>query len=127
MAAAAWPWTPGTGNPTRLQVEGYSEDLIGDGRVVSPMDAGPAKVRSRALATKPLQGTMIMTTAQVATLVTFLETTLLQGTQPFNFYKPSDGVSSLLVRLNPRGRVPSKDFLGGDNWRVSLDLEILPP
>lgn len=126
MAAAAWPWTPGAGNPTRLQVSGYSQDLIGDGRIVSPMDTGPAKVRTRSLSTAMLQGTMIFTTAQVATLKTFGSGTLLKWTLPFTFYEPSDD-SSILVRVNPRGRVPNKSFLGPDAWVVAFDLEILPP
>lgn len=121
MAADPWPGTL----PTRLQVQGYSEDLTGDGRVVSPMDAGPAKVRTRSLATALLQGTMFMTTAQVATLKTFERTTLLRGTLPFTFYDPADQ-SSILVRFNPRGQLPKKSFLGGDNWQVTLDLEVLP-
>lgn len=124
--AAAWPWTPGAGNPTRLQVDSYSQELIGDGRVVSPMDTGPAKIRTRSLAPALLQGTIILSTDQVATLVTFGTTTLLRWSLPFTFYEPSDE-TSILVRINPRGRVPSKAFLGPDCWLVTLDLEVLAP
>lgn len=117
--ADVWP----ASLPQKLLVEGYSEGLA-DGRLISQMDAGPAKVRRRSSAMpRPLQGSMIMTSAQLATMRTFVNTTLIGGSLPFDFPDPATG-ATLLVRC--AGSVPALTNLGGAYWNVSLDLEILP-
>lgn len=109
--------------PTDMNASDYAEGMA-DGRLMSQTDTGPAKVRLRSSAmARPLKGSMIMTGAQVATLRTFVDTTLLGGTLPFNFTDPIDG-STVLARFAES--LPTWSSLGGDNWTVNLDLEVLP-
>lgn len=114
-----WPATL----PQYMLVDGYAQGL-GDGRLRSQTDAGPAKVRRRSSAMpKPLQGRMIMDGAQLADLQTFVDMTLMGGSLTFTFPDPVTG-SSVLVRFS--ADLPSWQSRGADNWFVSLDLEILP-
>jgi len=115
----AWP----ASLPSYLLVDGYSEG-IGDGRVRSQTDMGPPKVRRRSSAMpKTLQGRMLMTGAQLATLQSFVETTLVGGSLPFTFTDPVTR-GSILVRF--AGSLPSWTGRGGDTYAVALELEVLP-
>src|SRR5215207_710173 len=95
-----------------------------DNRLRSQTDTGPAKVRPRSTAgPRPLSGQMVMTLAQIATLETFVETTLLGGSLPFTF--PSQiGGAAILVRF--AGELPAWSRHGMGRMMVSMSLEILP-
>lgn len=114
-----WPGTL----PQKMLVDGYG-DGMGDGRLVSRMDAGPPQVRRRSSAMpRPLTGRMNMTAAQIATLKTFVTTTLIGGTLSFNFPDPVGGAT---IEVMFAGGLPQWANLGGDNYSVSLDLMVMP-
>lgn len=117
----AWP----SDLPQTLNFQGFNYG-VGDGRLRSQMDAGPAKVRSRSSAVvNPLSGVMTMTTAQWEDLIEFGITTLERWSLPFEFPDP-DGAGDLLVRFS--GGLPARAAHGtvGSVWDVSIDLEVLP-
>lgn len=116
---ASWPLTL----PQYVLTDGYGS-AFGDGRLRTQPDIGPSKVRSRSSAMpQPLQGRMIMTTVQVGLLRTFIETTLLKGTQPFTFPDPLT-CAPVLVRF--ADRMPSWSQFAHRKWTVELSLEVLP-
>jgi hypothetical protein len=97
---------------------------MGDGRIRSATDTGPGKVRRRTTAmASPLQGRMLMTSAQVAILKTFVETDLFGGVGVFDFLDP---VSRTTKQVRFAETVPTWSHAGGDIFNVMLTLEILP-
>lgn len=115
----AWP----AGLPQCLVV-GYS-DGEGDGLVEYSPDMGPPISRQRSTAvTRPLSGSMRMTRAQIAILNTFVKTTLLGGSLPFNFTDPTFG-GTILVKF-PKGSLPSWQQTGPGKYRVNISLSVLP-
>ena len=116
---ATWPDTL----PQYLLLDGNRE-AMGDGRLRTQTDTGPGKVRRRSSAvSKPLSGNMIMTEAQLETLLTFVSTDLVGGSLPFTM-PTSRGSDTWLVRF--ADALPAYVHLGGGNWSVALALEILP-
>jgi hypothetical protein len=116
----AWP----SGLPQKLLVDGYSQ-AEADGVLEYAPDLGPSITRRRTtVASAPLSGTMELTSAQIATLRTFVETTLLSGSLPFTFPDPLGG-SDLLVKFQ-KGGLPKWSALGGDYFSVAFTLWILP-
>lgn len=119
---AAWPG----GLPQVMLVDGFQQG-VGDTRIRSTPDAGPAQVRARSSASvDALHVSMDMTTAQWVALRTFGVTTIVLWTLPFTFPDP-DGGSALLVRFGDA--LPSRGPLSPhvpDLWRVALALEVLP-
>lgn len=117
-----WPATL----PTMMLVDGFAEG-VGDPRLISEMDAGPAKMRPRSSnAPDPLQGRMIMTSDQWDDLVEFGRETLLRWSLPFNFPRqPYDGATTVLARFV--AGLPNRIPHGTTGaWVVSLNLEVLP-
>lgn len=118
----ASPW-PGT-LPQKFLVDGYSEG-VGDGLLEYQPDTGASLTRRRATAMpKPMGGNFEMTSAQIATLKTFFETTLIGGSLPFNFPDPLTG-ATLLVKFQ-KGGIPKWSALGGDCYIVGVSLWVLP-
>lgn len=118
--ADAWPNTL----PQQLLLSGASMGE-GDGLVEYGPDLGPSITRRGTSAVmRPLSGSMILSSAQVATWRTFFLTTILQGSLPFTFPDPLGGANLLVkhVKQSPPAIVP----LGGDNFQLSLSLVILP-
>ena len=114
-----WPATL----PQRMDVDGYQESL-GDGRLRSQSDAGPAKVRRRFSAVpRPLSVSTELTSAQLATFKTFVVTTLAGGTLPFQMPAQS-GTGTWIVQFAQT--MPGWTAIPGGRWRLSLDLVILP-
>lgn len=114
-----WPATL----PQYLLADGFAQSF-GDGRLRTRTDMGPAKVRRRSTAVPaPLQGQMIMDSSQFATFRAFVSVTLSDGVLPFTFPDPVAG-APILVRI--ADNMPRWVSKGGDNWLVSLDLEVLP-
>lgn len=95
-----------------------------DGRLKSQTDTGPGKVRRRSTAMPySITGQMILTRTQLATLQTFISTTLAGGTLPFNFPHPNGGASTL-VRFGDS--LPSWQWAGSGRVTVDIVLEALP-
>jgi hypothetical protein len=117
---ATWPDTL----PQHLLVDGNHE-AMGDGRLKSQTDTGPGKMRRRSSAiARPLSGGMMMTSAQLAILESFVNDTVAGGTLPF-YFPMTRGAGTWLVRFATDG-LPSWGNVGGLMWSVSLGLEILP-
>lgn len=118
---ATWPSTL----PQYLQIPS-NQFQTPDGRLKSPTDTGPGKIRPRTSALgKPFSGNMLMTGAQLATLDTFVSISgdSVGGSLPFTFPAPYGG-GTWLVRF--AATLPTKVNMGGDTWQVSLALEQLP-
>lgn len=116
-------WPPSL--PTLATVRGYGEDS-GVNVLRAPMDAGPAKLRKTGNRADILTVGYQMTTAQVATLETFVKTTTA-GVKRFNWTHPRTGASTE-VRM-----VPGRDggyyrtlYLGPNLWQVEFQIEVLP-
>lgn len=114
---AAWPATL----PQQFLRDGF-EGTSADNIIASSVSTGPAKTRRRTTAAvRPLSGTMIMTSAQLATFRAFVSTTIAERSRPFTFPDPYGG-SDLLVRMVE----PFKDAPNVLDWRVTITLEVLP-
>lgn len=97
----------------------------GDGRLKSPTDTGPGKMRRRSTAiADPMQGRMSMRLAQILALRAFLKTDLAKGSLPFWLPDPMGG-DPLLVRFADEG-LPQYQNVAGDLWTASFKLEVLP-
>jgi hypothetical protein len=92
----------------------------------SSMDSGPAKMRRRSTGVNSMDLSFIMTTAECATLETFIKNTLF-GTKRFSFPHPRTG-STVEVRIVPSGEGEffKLQYLAPGYWNTSLKFEILP-
>lgn len=92
----------------------------------TPMDQGPAKQRYVGAMPKPMGVSFEMTTAQVATLDTFIESTI-KGTARFGFPHPRTG-AIVEARIVPQGegRFYTESYLSPGYWLIALQLEVLP-
>lgn len=118
--ADAWPVTL----PQQLLLSGASLGY-GDALVEYAPDQGPSLTRRATTAVmRPLSGSFVLSDAQVTTWETFFRTTIMNGALPFTFPDPRTGTSLLVkfTKANPPSLVP----LGGDNFRLTLMLMILP-
>lgn len=120
MAIPSWP--PGL---PQVPQKGFSET----GGVIiirTPTDKGPAKMRRRGSKPSVLNLSFIMTTEQVSTLETFVETTL-GGVRRFNFTHPRTGIQEEF-RLVPQseGDLYNITYLAPDYWTVTAQFELLP-
>lgn len=114
-----WPVTL----PQGLLMDGNS-DAPPDGRLKSQTDQGPGKTRRRtSAAVRKFSGRMYMTTEQIDTLETFIETTTLGGTLPFTFKDPKNA-APILVRFGDS--LPNWVNVSGDLYDVALMFEGLP-
>lgn len=115
-----WPATL----PQAVRVD-YSENT---GALIlrTPMDAGPAKMRRRGARPSKMTLGFFMTSAQVATLETFVLTTL-KGTARFGFPHPRTG-TQVEARIIPAddGALYSVNYLTPIEWTVSMEIEVLP-
>lgn len=121
----AYSYTWPASLPQAPLLAGYGESF-GMQMLSTPMDKGPAKRRVLGRKPEPLTTRWMMTTAQLATLRTFVETTL-GGVARFGLPHPrtrevvearivpdSEGV---LYRLTPGSR---------RIWYVDIDIEVMP-
>lgn len=92
----------------------------------TPMDKGPAKQRYLGKRAQPMQVEFEMTTAQVATLETFFETTI-KGTARFGFPHPRKGVQ-VEARVIPQegGKLFGESYYAPGKWLITISLEVLP-
>lgn len=134
--------------PQTMNRSGF-ERRLGDGRLVSPTEVGPGKMRRRTAATvKPVSGSMWMTRLQRDRFEAWWEDDAGGGTKRFWFpaigthgfpMRDDDGDILLtgsgepllqdawwLVQFAQTGEPPGWASIGDDTWDVTISLEILP-
>lgn len=112
-------WT--TSIPQKFLLEGYAEKAR-DTMLRTEMELGPAKVRRRTTAgVREINGSMIMTPTELASFITFYQTTLKDGSLRFSMNEPVSG-ASCEMRFTAS---PAWDRRGL-NYYVQMQLEILP-
>jgi len=116
-----WPSAPFPQSPQK----GFTES-VGVNVLRSPMDVGPAKMRRRGNKPSVLNVSFILTSAQAATLETFIKSTLL-GTKRFNFLHPRTS-STVEVRIIPQGdgEFYKLTYIAPGYWQTDLVFEVLP-
>ncbi len=111
-----WPILP------KPLLAGYSEG-ISDTTIRSDMDIGPAKVRQRTQAgADPLAFTMLVTAAELDSVMSFYKTTTKRGSIAFDMEHPR---SHAAIRARFRSP-PQFSALGNARYNVSVSLEVLP-
>jgi hypothetical protein len=116
----AWP----ASLPQYVLQQGYNEQLS-DNLVETQMDAGPGKTRRRFTATvKQFGVTLEMDATQAATFEAFYETTLKQGSIPFDWVHPRTRAALTFKFKKPAPRVSVRG--GGGVVQYSFMLETLP-
>lgn len=119
MSIPAWPNTL----PQRLLVNGFDESPA-DALLRSNMEAGPAKQRRRSAAgSRTVNGKLVLTSTELADLLTFFNTTLLNGSLRFSWVEPRDGTTANEMRFTA---VPSFTAINGYLYDVTLPMEIMP-
>ena len=115
-----WPVTL----PQTVSWQGYAR-RIQDTRLRTNMDAGPPKVRSkyRAAIVEHDIPVVYLTKAHWVLLETFYNTTLINGTLPFDWTDPITG-STVSFRFKSPPVFGS--MLGPDTIPVTLPVEVLP-
>lgn len=120
MAAYTWPGSL----PQIVLNDGYGE-THGIKMLRTPTDKGPAKMRRLGRAPKTMNVSMLLTSGQLATLETFVQTTL-RGTARFNFRHPRTRVVEE-VRIVPTGEGDLYQLSpSGSHWQLTMTLEVLP-
>lgn len=109
--------------PQKPEREGWKEVPQRNVAIFSP-DVGPPKYRRRNTANGTVASvTYIMTDAQVATFLTFYQTTLVDGTLPFTWNHPISGVSYSWIFDEQPPEIQSNQY----NWNtVTFQLRRLP-
>jgi hypothetical protein len=92
----------------------------------TPMDLGSPKRRRRGLGVEQLKVGFYMTTAQIATLETFVQSTI-KGTARFDFAHPVTG-ATVEVRIVPQsdGQLYTVSYHSPTLWLVDMMLEVVP-
>ena len=105
--------------------KGFTES-VGALILRTPMDAGPAKERYRGKRANTMQVSFVMTTAQVATLETWIVDTI-RGTARFGFTHPRKN-TIVETRIVPQGdgELFTSGYLAPGYWNIALTFEILP-
>ena len=117
---ADWPSTL----PQRMTVDGYGSSMP-NLTVKTALEGGPAKIRRRTTCgVRPIKGTIIFTHDELADFKTFFEDTILGGSLRFNWIDPEIVDEDISVEMRFTD-IPSWTPFGND-WKVSLGLEILP-
>ncbi|WP_370194167.1 MULTISPECIES: hypothetical protein [Aurantimonas] len=144
MAIPVWPFTNSVAQ--RFQRDGYSRGA-GDGRQFSPMGQGPAKARRRYSAVvRPISGSFIFSTNELARFERFWDEDTDGGVLPFLIIDAVNHDQPLLTDegdvLTTEAGIPllisawwivmfgqdawSADAIGGDTYRVSMQLSVMP-
>lgn len=118
MPNPVWP----AALPQKALKEGYRE-TASDNLLESQMDAGPAKIRRRfTTRSRMFQMTIACTASQAATFLSFFETTLKDGSLPFDWVHPRTGAAATFRFRKP---VPQIVPRGGGHVDITLNLEML--
>lgn len=120
--AVSYVWPAGLPQNVRKD---YSES-IGTLILRTQTDAGPAKMRKRGKRPDTLSVGFYMSSAQVDTLRTFVDSTI-KGTARFGFPHPRTGVQ-VEARIIPQdnGQLFTLAYSSPGQWTVDMMLEILP-
>lgn len=119
MANPTWP----SSLPQYVFVQGFEEGGP-DNVLHSAMDAGPPKTRRRFTAAyRPLDVIVALDASQAATFVTFVNTTLKDGSLPFDWVHPR---TQAAATLKFRGPYAIRPETGGKTWLATLNLWVLP-
>ena len=120
--AASYTWPP----TLPQQVERGFSETVGLNVLRTPMDAGPAKIRRRSVRPETLSVTFLFTTAQVATLESFIFDTI-KGVYRFEFTHPRKRIT-VETRIVPTsdGQYFTATYRAPGYWGIALQLEILP-
>lgn len=142
--ALVWP----SSLPQTMNRQGFQRSA-GDGRLVSPTEVGPGKVRRlTASVVEPVAGSMWMTHWQLERFKAWWRVDTKQGSVRFTFpaigvhgfpFYSEDGSILLkpdggrllrsawwLVQFAPNAGPPSWASIGDNTWEVSLNLEVMP-
>jgi hypothetical protein len=115
---AAWP---NTINVTNFGSYGETPDT--NFAEFAP-DVGPPKRRRRmSISSDTLTFSMIMTSAEYATFLTFYRTTLQDGSLPFTFPRPRNGIIHQWVFT---GQAPQCKFADYGLWEVTMTMRSIP-
>jgi hypothetical protein len=116
---ATWP----SSLPCIPTLDSYAETFA-ETALRTSMEVGPAKVRRRISANvKPLSSAIDrLTSANVDTLETFYQTTLLGGTEEFDYVHVRTGATVSCRFVKP----PKITARKPPGYRADLDLEIMP-
>lgn len=114
---AAWP----SSLPQTPLADGFTESRLST-VIRTETDVGPAKVRRRYTAEiRIVSMGLLLTSAQVATLETFYDSTLSGGVDPFDWVNHRTGAAA-----SYRFRAPPAYTEAGapDYWQTVIDLEL---
>lgn len=120
--AASYTWAAGL---PQSPIAGSFSESFGYNFLVSPMDAGAAKIRKRSNKANQMSVSFIMSTSQVQQLQSFIET--IGGVARFYFPHPRTG-SNVEVRIVPStgGGLYTISESAIGYWTVALTLEQMP-
>lgn len=121
MADVSWP----NNLPALVEREAYRRQWR-DGRLRSPSDLGPGKVRRRFSATaQTITARVLMSRFYLERFGRFWEIDTRGGTLPFSFPHP-EGSGTIRARFATEAGTPVSTSLKDDLWAVEFALEILP-
>jgi hypothetical protein len=110
--------------PNRLTTDAYGEEL-GDGRIATPVDRGPPKMRRRSsFMPDKLTGVMVIPIDDVPTVKNFFKTVTMSGTLPFIFPHQQYDNIGMLTRFQAES-APKFEYFTPYERRVTLELEVL--
>lgn len=113
----AWP----ASLPQKMRMASFAT-AIEDANIRTQMDYGPDFVRPRTSITyDQVTGDMVLTTAQVATLKAYYRTTLINGSEWFDWNHPETENSTTFRFLRPPTFRPASG-----RWIVSMAFEVVP-
>jgi hypothetical protein len=120
-ASYTWP-----GSLPQTPLFSQMSDDFGFNILTTQMDSGIAKMRKRGKRGSKMTMTFQMTTSQVASLRTFVESTL-NGISRFYFDHPRTG-TTMEVRLFPgsNGELYNITQVAPQRWNVSMTMEEVP-
>lgn len=115
---AVWP----ASLPQKLEQQGFTRSA-GDNVRRTQVDQGPAfQAPKYSASPEPIPGSMVMTTEQVRTFLTFWNDDLANGAIPFDWIDPMFGTPAE-VQFTDSYQITA---LSGEYYRVSLNLELHP-
>jgi hypothetical protein len=99
-----------------------------EGAVVAPTGIGPGVRRQRTTAVSTFfSGDMLMTPTQYQTVLDFKNTTLLMGSQPFDWTHPLTGAAvSMVFDTTQQDNLVITSVVRADLFQVHMAFEILP-
>jgi len=119
MANATWP----NGLPQILLKDGYGEKP-GENTIETPVDSGPAKSRRRGTArVRHITASLLLTASERSTFETFHDSTLADGSLPFDWVHPLTQAAATFMFRKPHWTIAG---VKGIRVLVQLTLEKMP-